>query len=90
MTPRFVSSPICKNKQLRIRIDLTSYTQADVEEERRYLRASVGCAPDCEPELALCLAALVEAGAIDIEKLRAALVLAEPVAREKIVGNEGT
>jgi hypothetical protein len=82
-------SDIGGHKEFRFR-RLGTHSEAEVVVENRYLTAQVLCGPGCEPELALCLAALVEAGALDIEKLRAALVLAEPVAREKIVGNEGT
>jgi hypothetical protein len=78
------SSTIGKNKEFRFR-RLGSHAEAEVVVEQRYLTAQVLCGPRCEPELALCLAALVAAGAIDVEKLRAALVLAEPVAREKIM-----
>jgi hypothetical protein len=46
--------------------------------------AQVEVGRDAEAELALCLRSLVEIGLIDVEKLRAALVLAEPVAQEKV------
>jgi len=69
---------------------LGTHAEAEVIVENRYLTAQVLCGPGCEPELALCLSALVAAGALDIEKLRATLVLAEPVAREKIAGIRST
>lgn len=61
-----------------------AFGDAVVRKESRYLLAQVSASQGAEAELALCLSALVEAGVIDVEKLRAALVLAEPVAREKV------
>lgn len=59
------------------------YADSDVR-AGNMLIAQVACAPGAEADLALCLSALVAAGYIDHEKLKAALVLAEPVAREKV------
>jgi hypothetical protein len=78
-------SDIGERRELRFR-RLGTHAEAEVVADNRCLTAKVLCGPGCEPELALCLAALVAAGVLDIEKLRAALVLAEPVAREKIEG----
>jgi hypothetical protein len=77
------SASIRGDKQFRIRSEPT-FTEAEITHEWSVL-AHVGCAADCEADLALCLSALVEAGVINIEKLRAALILAEPVAREHVV-----
>lgn len=76
-----MNSSLNAHREFRFR-RLGTHSEAEVIVENRYLTAQVLCGPGCEPELALCLSALVHAGALDIEKLRAALVLAEPVARE--------
>lgn len=74
------------NKDFRFHRERGGYADASVVVDRYYRIAGACCSPGAEADLALCLAALVHAGALDIEKLRAALVLADPVAREKVAG----
>jgi len=71
-------------KEFRFHQQPGEFADASIVVDQRYQMAYVSCAPDCEADLALCLAALVKAGAINVEKLRAMLVLAEPVATEKV------
>ena len=78
-----MNTDVDEHKEFRFR-RLGSHSEAQVVVAHRYIAAQAMCGPGCEPELALCLAALVADGKLDIEKLRAALVLAGPVAQEKI------
>jgi len=72
------------SKRFNVRVDSDQYVEADVQVENRYLLARCMVARGGEADLALCLSALVAVGVLDVEKLRAALVLAEPVAREAV------
>jgi len=70
------------SKLLRVHGD-SDHISAEVVHDGKYLIAIASMARGQEVSLALCLSLLVTEGILDIDKLRAALVLAEPVAREE-------